>query len=461
VYRLDTIVARATAAGRAAIAIIRISGPEAVRIAGRLLRAERSLDGLPPWTLGRFSAIDPADERVIDDVLAVRMPAPRSYTAEDVVEIHCHGSTVVVDTLLGAAMLAGARLAEPGEFTRRAVLNGRMDLVQAEAVADLIEAPVLSGAKAAWQRLSGSLSSEILGLRMRIVAILADIEAYIDFSDDDLPDEDPGERQRALAVVRRDIEQLLSGFLAARREQQGYRVVLAGKPNVGKSSLLNALLGFERAIVSQEAGTTRDAIMETVDLRGFAFVITDTAGVRETSSLSEVLAVDRSRREAAEADLLLRVVDGSCPLDAADFEVLELPSDDALAICVINKADLTPQLTGDDHRRLQAAGSVVVSSTTLKAGGCDELKRALINAAEKLRGDAGESAGLGRERHRAALQRALLAVGEAATAMALGEQAELASIELRRALAEIAGITEVLDNDQVLDRIFASFCIGK
>lgn len=460
-YRVDTIVARATAAGRAAIAILRISGPDALQIAGQFLRSRRPLSELPPWRLGRFSALDPTDGRVIDDVLAVRMSAPRSYTGDDVVEIHSHGSAVVVDALLAAALVAGARVAEPGEFTRRAVLNGRMDLLQAEAVADLIEAPVLSGAKAAWQRLSGALSTQVLGLRERLVRILADIEAHIDFSDDDIPDEDAGERQRAIAAVRREIEDLLGGFVVARRERNGYRVVLAGKPNVGKSSLLNSLVGFDRAIVSTEAGTTRDAIMETVDLGGFAFVITDTAGVRETSSASELLAVDRSRREATKADILLKVVDGSRPLDDADSRILGTLCDEGLTICVINKADLPQALTDDDHRRLEATASRVVTSSTVTPDGCDWLRREMMRIAEELKGDTGDSPTLSRERHRAALQRAWLAVTAAEATMDDGEQAELASIEIRRALAEVAGITEPLDNEDVLDQIFASFCIGK
>lgn len=460
-YRADTIVARATAAGRAAISIIRLSGSEAVEIAERLLRSDRSLRDLPPWTLARFSALDPVDGSVIDDVLAVRMPAPRSYTAEDVVEIHCHGSAVVVDALLGSALLAGARLADPGEFTRRAVLNGRIDLIQAEAVADLIEAPVLAGAKAAWQRLSGALSTEILELRARLLSVLANLEAYIDFSDDDLPEEDTGEQLLTLTEVSRLIENLLGGFTAARREQEGFRVVLTGKPNVGKSSLLNALLGFERAIVSPEAGTTRDTIMETVDLRGFAFVITDTAGVRESSSTAESLAVARSHEAAANADIVLRVFDGSCPLDDSDLGVLQLPSMEVAGICVVNKSDLEPALTEDDHRRLEATGDAMVSASAAVAGGCEELKRALVAAARTLKGDSATSSALGRERHRAALQRALAAIVEARVLMTRGDQAELASVELRMALAEIAGITEALDNEQVLDRIFASFCLGK
>jgi tRNA modification GTPase len=460
VYRADTIVARATAAGRAAIAIVRISGPDSVEIAGALLRSNRPLRDLPPWRLARFSAIDPDDGRVIDDVLAVQMPGPRSYTGEDVVEIHCHGSSAVVETLLGAAMIAGARSAEPGEFTRRAVLNGRMDLLQAEAVADLIEAPVLSGAKAAWQQLSGAMSERVLALRSRLIGILADIEAHIDFSDDDLPDEDTGARQLRLSGVRDEVEKLIDGFAAARRERDGYRVVLAGKPNVGKSSLLNALLGFERAIVSQEPGTTRDTIMETVDLNGLAFVITDTAGVRRASGAAERLAVDRSRQEAVKADILIAVFDGSQPLEQVDSEVLRLRCDDGIAFGVINKADLAPGLTPDDQCRLAAAGYRVVSSSALRPGGCDALKRALIEAAEGLKGDAGESAGLGRERHKAALHRALTAITQADRMLA-AEEPEIASVELRVALAEVAGITEVLDNERVLDQIFASFCIGK
>ena len=460
-YRADTIVARATAAGRAAIAIVRFSGPDAACIAGRLLRSEHPFVQLPPWRLRRFSAIDPEDGHVIDDVLAVRMRAPRSYTGEDVVEIHCHGSSVVVDTLIGAAILAGARLAEAGEFTRRAVLNGRMDLIQAGAVADLIEAPVLSGAKAAWRRLSGSLSGEIVELRARLVSVLADIEAHIDFSDDDLPDEDNAERERLLDTAHSDLENLLGRFATARRERDGYRVVLAGKPNVGKSSLLNGLLGFDRAIVSEEAGTTRDAIMETVDLRGFGLVITDTAGVRATESPSESVAVTRSLREAASADILVRVFDGSNPLDEADLSILQLRCEEGAAICVINKSDLTPGLTADNRRQLEESACPVVSASAVAIAGCDELKNTLSAVAHTLKGDAGESAGLARERHWAALQRALAAVRGARSVMAIGHQAELASIEIRRAIAEIGTITEVLDNEEVLDSIFANFCIGK
>jgi tRNA modification GTPase len=369
------------------------------------------------------------------------MRAPRSYTGEDVVEIHCHGSSVVVDTLIGAAILAGARLAEAGEFTRRAVLNGRMDLVQAEAVADLIDAPVLSGAKAAWRRLSGSLSAEVVELRGRLLSALADIEAHIDFSDDDLPDEDSAERERLLDATRCELEHLLGQFAAARRERDGYRVVLAGKPNVGKSSLLNGLLGFDRAIVSEEPGTTRDAIMETVDLRGLGLVITDTAGVRATESVSESVAVARSLREAASADILVRVFDGSNPLTDADLSVLQLRCEEGAEICVINKSDLTPGLTADDRRQLEESGCPVVCASAVATNGCDELKNTLAAVAHGLEGDAGESAGL--------------------AVMEIGDQAELASLEVRRAIAEIATITGVFDNEEVLDSIFASFCIGK
>lgn len=461
VYRVDTIVARATAAGRAAIAIIRLSGPDAVTTAEHFLRSSRALGGMPPWTLGRFSAVDPADGHIIDEVLAVRMAAPRSYTKEEVVEIHCHGSPVVVEALLGAAMLAGARLAEPGEFTRRAVLNGRMDLIQAEAVGDLIEAPVLSGAKAAWQRLSGALSNRILAMRSGLLSILSNVEAYIDFSDDDLPEEDPVEQLAALASLRVDVENLLSGFVGARREREGYRVVLAGKPNVGKSSLLNSLLGFGRAIVSLEAGTTRDTITETVDVSGFAFVITDTAGVRETGSVSEALAVARSLQEAADADILLRVVDGSRPLDEADLRVLGLKTQEGAELIVVNKSDLPTGLTADDQQKLEAMGCEIISASALETGGSDDLRNTLASTAGALKGDAAASAGLGRERHRAALERASAAIDDAMALMKGGDGAELASIELRRALTEISGITEALDNEQVLDRIFSNFCLGK
>jgi tRNA modification GTPase len=461
-YRADTIVACATAAGRSAIAIVRLSGSDACDIASRMLRGRSGeLITTPPWRLARFAAVDPTDSRVVDDVLAVRMAAPATYTGEDIVEIHCHGSPLVTDALLRMAVSAGARLADPGEFTRRAVLNGRMDLVQAEAVAELIEAPVLAGVKAAWQRLEGGLSHKLERLRGSLLTVLAALEAHIDFSDDDLPDEEPAELSRMLTEIREECEALVVGFAVARREGEGYRAVLLGKPNVGKSSLLNALVGSDRAVVTDEPGTTRDVVTERLDLEGFALIIADTAGLRDARGQAERLAITRSRAAVAEADVLLCVFDASRPLDEHDQEILRLATNCETVIKVLNKCDLPPGLASGDERLLTDRPGPVVRSSAVFPDGCDVLRDALRSTLRKQRPDASVGVGLGRERHHGALQRALGAIDRAIELLANDTQSELAAAEIRQGLHDLACVTRVLDDDQVLDVIFSRFCIGK
>lgn len=461
-YRADTIVARATAPGRSAVAIVRLSGAGAFPIASLVLKPRHARQSMRPWQLVRCDAIDPADQVVIDDVLAVRMPGPNSYTGEDVVEIHCHGSPVVVERLMGVALAAGARDAEPGEFTRRAVLNRRMDLLQAEAIVDLIDAPVLSGVKAACRQLDGAVSKRVSGIRDAVMAILADVEAHIDFSDDDLSDEDAPARLAAIARVVDDLDALLSGFQAARRERDGYRVVFYGRPNVGKSSLFNALVGFGRAIVANESGTTRDTLEETIDLEGWALVLTDTAGMRDASSVSEAAAVERSRTVAASADIAVCVLDGSLPLTDVDHRLLLDPPSSGALLCVLNKSDLGDGMRSCDRELLTSVGVPTVRVSALDGSAAATLQTLLIDAAKRVRGsDTTPPAGLSRERHRAAAERTRIALGRTLNAMASSERTELAAIELRDALDELATITEPLDNEQVLDRIFAEFCVGK
>jgi tRNA modification GTPase len=460
-YRADTIVARATAPGRSAVAIVRLSGPAAFEIASRLLRTRRARDGALPWRLSRYDAIDPTDDGVLDDVLAVRMPGPKTYTGEDVVEIHCHGSPVIVERLVGAALSAGARGAEPGEFTRRAVLNGRMDLLQAEAVVDLIDAPVLSGVKAACRQLEGSLSSRIREIRAQILEVLADVEAHIDFTDDDVAEEDATVRVVSVAGIVEALDKLTRGFHAQRREREGYRVVLSGRPNVGKSSLFNALLGFARAIVADECGTTRDSIEETVDTRGWAFVLTDTAGMRDTDSVSETAAVERSRAAAEAADICVCVVDGSLPLTGDDLALIGACRASGETLCVLNKSDLGDGTTVANREYLAQLGLPLLRISALEPGGAEALQHALIRAAKRIRGDTSPPAGLTRERHHSAAERTRAALDRATVLLTANEQSELAAVELRDALRELAAVTDPLDNEHVLDRIFAEFCVGK
>jgi tRNA modification GTPase len=415
-----------------------------------------------PWKLHRATALDPSSRVPIDDVLAVWMPAPRTYTGEDVVEIHCHGSPIVVDALIAAGTRAGLRCAERGEFTRRAVLNGRMDLVQAEAVADLIDARFRGGARLAWEQLQGGLSRRLAGLRERLLGVLSDIEANVDFSDDDLEQEEPLPRLDALDAAATEMTELLDGFVASRRWRDGYRVVFTGAPNVGKSSLVNALLGHTRMIVSEEAGTTCDCVEEEVDLDGYAFVLTDTAGVRETVSRAETLAVEGTRQVLQRADIVVHVLDASAPSADGDRTVPAVPEGVGY-IVVLNKWDLAQR---DNPTGSVAAGLVrahaCVATCALTGYGCDALAAALAAFASSARVDADQaSTGISRTRHRSSLERARASVRSAAELLRSDHGPELASIELRTALEELASVTEPTGTEDVLDRIFKDFCIGK
>ncbi|MBI5505481.1 MAG: tRNA uridine-5-carboxymethylaminomethyl(34) synthesis GTPase MnmE [Deltaproteobacteria bacterium] len=456
----DTIVACATAPGRGAIAIVRLSGPQCVAIAERMFQP-RSQCGLEPWRLTRGNVIDSRSGQCLDDALAVYCPAPRTYTGEDVLEFHCHGAPVVVEQVVAGAVACGARVAEPGEFSRRAVLNGKMDLLQAEAIADLVNARVAAGARAAWDQLQGALSRRLQSIRHDLLRVLADVEASLDFSDDELPEEDCQRRVDAIAAVQKEIRNLLSGFSASRRVRNGIRVVFTGLPNAGKSSLINRLLGFGRMIVSKEPGTTRDVVEECVDLGGMAFVLADTAGLRESDSSAETEAVSRARATLREADVTVCVVDSSVPYDAADAEGGGMPREEtgARRVVVFNKSDLACVLTRAARESLSRRADRVLRASAATGEGCDALGEALREIGSDITGP--EAAGISRIRHQEALGRTLESLAAARTLAADETVPELVALELRQALRELESLTQPFDNEEVLDRIFAEFCIGK
>src|SRR5437763_12453426 len=318
----DTIAAIATAPGIGGIGVIRVSGPEAFALAHPLLRQPGGCTSIPPSHLLTYGQIiDPSTEEIVDEVLVAFMSAPRTYTREDVVEIQGHGGPLVLQRILRLVLAQGARMANPGEFTLRAFLNGRLDLAQAEAVMDLIGAQTEAGQRLAMQQLQGRVSSQVQEARHAILAVLARIEASIDFPEEDVPTPQPAELAPMIAIAQERVGALLAGSEQGRLYRQGLRTAIIGRPNVGKSSLLNALLRSERAIVTPIAGTTRDTVEEVANLRGIPLHLIDTAGITPSNDPVEQLGVQRSRAAAETADLVLLVFDGSEPLTSQDHRV--------------------------------------------------------------------------------------------------------------------------------------------
>lgn len=445
----DTIFAPATAPGRAALAVVRLSGPgsgEALQaLAGRLPAARRA-------TVRTLRA--PGGE-VIDEGLVLWFPAPASYTGEDCAELHLHGGTAVVEAVIEALGGLGLRLAEPGEFTRRAFQNGKLDLAQAEAVADLIDAETQNQAKQALAQLGGGLSRRYDAWRYHLIEALAVLEAAVDFPDEDLPADVASRAAPALERLLAELDGALADEARGRRVREGFRVALIGAPNAGKSSLLNALAGRNAAIVTATPGTTRDVIEVPMVLAGYRVLLADTAGIRETEHDIEAEGVRRARSWAEEADLRLWMVDGSASDGAWRYAVdLARPGD----FCLINKSDLA---AGDDaveavaeaeERGLSVTLLSLVSDPTaavIRATLSDEVVAAL---------SASEFPAATRLRHAERLREARARV---VSALANAEEVELAAEDVRLAARALAQVTGRVDPEDVLDRVFSTFCIGK
>ena len=457
----ETIAAIATPPGEGAIGIVRLSGPDAIGVAERVVRSKRRLAEAPSHTLVYGKVVD-AEGKILDDVLVGVMRSPRTYTGEDLVEINCHGGPVILQQVLNRVLQAGARIAEPGEFTKRAFLNGRLDLAQAEAVIDMVRAKSPKGVEIAAMQLEGRLSERVRAQREEILDILTHIQAVIDYPEEGLVDVDPGEIQRRLVRIGREMESLLAGADAGRIYREGMRVAIVGRPNVGKSSLLNALLGEERAIVTAVAGTTRDLIEEQALLGGIPFTLTDTAGIRVTDDPVEQIGVERTRRAIEGADLIFVVVSGAEPLTGDDRRVIEQVKEIGLAarvLVVVNKADL-PEVLEEGELNEMASGWPVVRVSAATGAGLDRLAE---EAAALMLGEArGHDAILvTRSRHRAALDEARRSLEEARSTIAQRLPLDLASVDLQEALEALGQVTGESVSDEVVARIFAQFCVGK
>ena len=458
----DTITAIATARGEAAIGIVRVSGPLALTIATELFRSPRKLPPteLPTHTLTYGRVVDTsAADTVIDEVLLSVMRAPKTYTGEDIVEFNCHGGIVPLTAVLDLVVKNGARIAEPGEFTKRAFLNGKLDLAQAEAVAELIASKTDLSRKIAIDALAGKLSDTVNELNDRIAALLAEVEASIDFPEEDLDFMKVETQLKTARSVQNDLTTLLETADHGRLINEGVNVAILGKPNVGKSSLLNALVGTTRAIVTDIPGTTRDTIEEMINIGGIPLKLIDTAGIRATDDIVEQQGVERSKAVRDTAELLLLMFDASQPLNAADRELLQVAQASS-AILILNKVDL-PVLTSSNEILAHCPKKRIVETVIPEGKGLDKLK---TTVSEELLGEEfriGESPIVTNARHQEALRRANEALDYVIESLENRMPPELVAVDLRISLDGLGDIVGKTTTEDILDRIFAQFCVGK
>ena len=451
----DTIAAIATPPGAGGVGIIKISGTEALSIAHKIFVPRSGSTELKPRYLHFGRIIEPVDRQPIDEALVAFMPGPHSYTRQDVIEIQAHGGTIPLQQILQVILSLGARPAEAGEMTLRAFINGRLDLTQAEAVLDIIHAKTEAGLRIAAGQLAGSLSGQVSQVRQQLVDTLAFLEASIDFVEEDIPFEEViGPLKAALG----EITQLLNTASHGLIYRQGVRAAIVGRPNVGKSSLLNALLRGERAIVTNIPGTTRDTLEETANIGGIPLVLVDTAGIRtEPSDAVEQIGIDRSRAALAQADLALMVVDNSEALSDSDREIAALIGRKP-ALLILNKVDL-PQNETPDKAFLPDSPRVPLSALT--GAGLDQLESIIVEQVAGGRVITPDAPIVSNPRHKALLTQAVGHVRNAIEAQQSGLSPDLVSIDVREAVDALGEITGETATEDLLNTIFSRFCIGK
>lgn len=471
----DTICAIATPVGEGGIGIVRLSGTDSIPIAARFIRLRSGgpLGSLSTHSLHLADIIRPqpsshssqtctSHDAVIDEAFVVYMKAPRSYTGEDVVEIHCHGNRRICAMICDAALSAGCRLAQPGEFTKRAFLNGKMDLSQAEAVLDTIRATSEEGLKIAQRHLRGDLGKEVGQLREQLLALLAHIEAGIDFVEEGISFVERTELLDTLARTQAVILCALNTAKTGRLLREGARVVIAGRPNVGKSSLLNALLRERRAIVSSIPGTTRDMIEESMEVDGIPISLIDTAGIRNTADPLEQEGIHRTWNALHDADVIITLFDATSPPEES-FEMEPYCLFQERAIPVLNKVDLLlPEQRKSLQQRLSdVCGHPPICVSTVSGEGLDSLRHQLRSRVLPDHLESSEGVMITNVRHQDALVRSNDALTQAIDSVNSGREAECLAVDLRTAADALGEITGVITSDEVLDRIFSEFCIGK
>lgn len=454
----DTIAAISTPIGEGGIGIIRITGEEAIHIASKIFFSPKGLGiaTAKSHTIHYGFIVNPETGERVDEVLLSIMRAPNTYTREDVIEINCHGGYISLNRILDIVVKQGARVAEPGEFTKRAFLRGRIDLSQAESVIDLIRAKTEEAQKIALEHLSGKLSQKINELRDSLTRVCAHVEAYIDFPEDEIDGLTEKEIKDEMIRVSEDIKKLIEGYEEGKIYREGLKVAIVGKPNVGKSSLLNALLMKDRAIVTEIPGTTRDIIEEYLNIKGMPLKIVDTAGIRKSQDLVETEGIRRTLKAVDEADLVLLLLDMSREIDSLDIEIIEKVSDKKL-IVILNKKDIKidnfkiPEKIKDRPR---------VEISALTGEGIEELKAIIFNSAISGRYRQ-EGLIVTKLRHKVALENAYIALQNALESFKKGEPLEITAMFLREGLSFLGQIVGIVTTEEILNLIFSEFCIGK
>src|SRR3984957_7994991 len=454
----DTIVAIATPPGRGGIGVVRLAGPQALAIAGPLLRLKHKIE---PGRAVFGELIDPdVKERDIriDEVVVTYFANPHSYTTDDIIEISAHGSPVVLRHIVELALGRGARLADPGEFTMRAFLNGRLDLTQAEAVRDLIDSQTLFQAKVAARQLDGALSNRLKPIKQKLIDLIALLEAGIDFAEDDISVSPDATILERIAQVKTPLTQLAATFTYGKIIHQGLTLAIVGRPNVGKSSLFNRLVERERAIVTAQPGTTRDLVSETVAIGGIPVELVDTAGIRRALDEAESIGIKKSMEALADADLVLIVVDKTQPLGEDDRELMQ-QVEGRLAIVVENKCDL---VAGESSRRGSDAPSLPrIPTSALTGDGMADLRAAILNQVAGDSASTQESGFLTSVRHQKLVTDALASLDAANGAVSGRVPHEMLLLDLYGALRPLDEITGLTTADDILNLIFGTFCIGK
>nr|WP_123985954.1 tRNA uridine-5-carboxymethylaminomethyl(34) synthesis GTPase MnmE [Staphylococcus aureus] len=457
---LDTITSISTPMGEGAIGIVRLSGPQAVEIADKLYKGKHLLNDVPSHTINYGHIIDPESKEVVEEVMVSVLRAPKTFTREDVIEINCHGGILTINRVLELTMTYGARMAEPGEFTKRAFLNGRIDLSQAEAVMDFIRSKTDRASKVAMNQIEGRLSDLIKKQRQSILEILAQVEVNIDYPEyDDVEDATTEFLLEQSKEIKQEINRLLDTGAQGKIMREGLSTVIVGKPNVGKSSMLNNLIQDNKAIVTEVAGTTRDVLEEYVNVRGVPLRLVDTAGIRETEDIVEKIGVERSRKALSQADLILFVLNNNEALTQEDYTLYEVVKNEDV-IVIVNKMDLEQNIDINEVKDM-IGDTPLIQTSMLKQEGIDELEiqiRDLFFGGEVQNQD---MTYVSNSRHISLLKQARQTIQDAIDAAESGVPMDMVQIDLTRTweiLGEIIGETA---SDELIDQLFSQFCLGK